>query len=438
MLHQPVELEYQTYRLANGLNVILSRDPSVPLVAVNLWYQVGSANERPGRTGFAHLFEHMMFQGSESVPADGHFRTIQEIGGTLNGSTSSDRTNYFQAVPANFLERVLWLEADRMASLLPAMTIAKLDNQRSVVKNERREHYDNAPYGLAFEVLSERLFPQSHPYSWSTIGSMDDLDAATLADVAEFFRSYYTPRNCSLAVVGDFDPVRAKEWIELHFGPIPPGGTIERPVAPFVRLEGERIHLLEDRVQLPRLYLAWPTPAQFEPGDAELDILGHILSEGENARLHRRLVRDERTAQWVSSFQYSRPLSGMFVVTVQGLEDGALSSLRETVDQELAALARERPPTEREVQRAVNHLETFLVRQMETALGRADALNLYYTFTGDPGALADELARYRKVTPEEVARAAAEWLNGGRVTLSVVPAGSTGLAAKPAAVEDAA
>jgi zinc protease len=252
----PVQISMETYRLDNGLTVVLSRDTSVPVVAVNLWYHVGSGNEEPGRTGFAHLFEHMLFQGSENVGDDEHFRLIQEAGGTLNGSTNTDRTNYFQAVPSNFLERVLWQEADRMGFLLPAMTQEKLDNQRSVVQNERRQNYDNAPYGLAFETLAAALYPAGHPYSWTTIGSLDDLNAASMEDVQSFFRNYYGPNNASLAIVGDFDPAQAKRWVQRYFGGIAAGPPIDRPRPQPVRLTEEKRIVLEDRVQLPRLYIA--------------------------------------------------------------------------------------------------------------------------------------------------------------------------------------
>ncbi|MGI9189347.1 MAG: M16 family metallopeptidase [Longimicrobiaceae bacterium] len=424
---QPVRISYETYELPNGMNVILSPDPAVPVVAVNLWYHVGSANEQTGRTGFAHLFEHMMFQGSENVGDDAHFRMIQEAGGTLNGSTNSDRTNYYEALPANFLERALWLEADRMGFLLPAMTQEKLDNQRSVVQNERRQRYENAPYGLASEKIAEALYPQGHPYSWTTIGSMADLNAASMEDVSQFFRTYYAPNNASLAVVGDFDPEAAKTLIARYFAPIPAGPTFERPAAQPVRPSGEQRLVLEDQVQLPRLYLTWPSPASFADGDAEMDVLASVLSDGKNSRLHRRLVYEEQIAQWVNANQYSRPLAGQFGITVQAKPGTDLSRIEQIVDEEVRRLQTE-PPSAREVQRAVNNLESSFVRSMESTLGRADRLNAYYTWTENPGFIAQDFARYSRVTPASVQQAARS-LGSGRVLLSVVPKGQTQLQA---------
>jgi zinc protease len=423
----PAPLEIETYRLANGMNVVLSRDTSVPVVAVNLWYHVGSGDERPGRTGFAHLFEHMMFQGSQHVGDDEHFRLIQEAGGTLNGTTNADRTNYFQAVPSNFLERVLWQEADRMGFLLPAMTLEKLDNQRSVVQNERRQNYDNAPYGLAGETIARLLYPAGHPYSWITIGSLDDLNAASLEDVADFFRLYYAPNNASLAVVGDFDPAQAKRWIERYFGPIPRGAPVERPTPEPVRLSGEVREVLEDRVQLPRLYVVWPSPARFAPGDADLDVLAYVLAGDRSSRLHQRLVVREQLAQFVFASQNSRSLAGQFGITVQARPGVDLARVLAVVDEEVARLRAE-GPTEREIVRARNNLEVTLVQRMQTVMGRADLLNSYATFTGDPGFLQEDYDRYTAASTASVHRAA-DWLGAGRVILSVVPQGQTQLQA---------
>ncbi|CAN5423387.1 hypothetical protein BH24GEM3_BH24GEM3_24670 [soil metagenome] len=424
----PIQLSYETYQLPNGLNVILSRDTILPVVAVNLWYHVGSANEVPGRTGFAHLFEHMMFQGSANVGDDQHFARIQEAGGTLNGSTNPDRTNYYQAVPSNFLEMLLWLEADRMGFLLPAMTQEKLDNQRSVVQNERRQRYENAPYGLAVETMARALYPEAHPYSWTTIGSMADLNAASMEDVQSFFRTYYAPNNASLSIVGDFDPDQAKQWVAQYFGPIPVGGSIERPQPEPVRLEAEKRLLLEDRVQLPRLYVAWHSPPLFREGDAEMDVLANVLAGGKNSRLHRRLVYEEQLAQWVSASQFSRPMGGQFGITVQARPGVELSRIQRIVDEEVERLKSE-PPTDREVQRARNNIESGYVQGMQSVLGRADQLNSYYIYTGNPGYVDEDLARYQGVTPQSVQQAVRQYLTEGRVVLSVVPQGQTQLQA---------
>jgi zinc protease len=427
-IETPVDLSVETYHLDNGLRVVLSRDTSVPVVAVNLWYHVGSANEEPGRSGFAHLFEHMMFQGSEHVGDDGHFRTIEEAGGDLNGSTSSDRTNYFQAVPSNFLERVLWLEADRMGFLLSAMTQEKLNNQRNVVQNERRQNYDNAPYGLSSETIAAALYPEGHPYSWITIGSLDDLNAASMEDVQAFFRRYYAPNNASLTVVGDFDPERTREWIERYFGPIPAGPPLERPQVPPVRLTEEKRLVLEDRVQLPRLTITWPTPAYFQPGDAELDVIGNVLAGGRSSRLYRRLVYEEQIAQSVVAGQSSRPLGSQFIIMVTARPGIDLTRVLAVVDEEVAKLRAE-PPTEREMQAAVNRFEAGFIEGMQTAQGRADQLNLYATYAGDPAFVEQDYARYTNVTREGVRRTALDYLGASRVVLSVVPQGQTELQA---------
>ena len=423
----PVPLTVETYRLANGLNVVLSRDTSVPVVAVNVWYHVGSGNEVAGRTGFAHLFEHMMFQGSANVGDDQHFRLISEAGGTLNGTTNSDRTNYFEAVPSNFLERVLWQEADRMGFLLNAMTQEKLDNQRSVVQNERRQNYDNAPYGLAGETIARLMYPAAHPYSWTTIGSLTDLNAASMEDVSGFFRQYYAPNNASLSIVGDFDPAQARRWVERYFGPIPSGPPITRPTPQPVRLAAEVRHMLEDRVQLPRLYLVWPSPAQFQPGDADLNVLGYILAGDRSSRLHQRLVLRDQLAQFVSANQGGRALAGQFGITVQARPGVDLDRVLAIVDEEVARLRTE-GPTQREVERARNNLEVSFVQRMQTTLGRADALNSYATFTGNPAYIQQDYARYATVTTGSVQQSL-NWLGAGRIVLSVVPQGQTQLQA---------
>ena len=426
----PVQIAYETYALPNGLQVILSRDTSVPIVAVNLWYHVGSADEKPGRTGFAHLFEHMMFQGSEHVGDDQHFKLIQEAGGSLNGSTNPDRTNYYEVAPSNFLETLLWLESDRLGFLLPAMTEEKLDNQRSVVQNERRQRYENAPYGLAYETMAAAMYPAGHPYSWTTIGSLADLNAASMEDVQDFFRTYYAPNNASLAIVGDFDPAEAKRLVEKYFGPLPAGPPIERPDPAPVRLDSAKTLVLEDQVQLPRLYMAWHSPALFAEGDAALDVLGRILADGKNSRLHRRLVYDEQIAQWVSAYQSSRPLGSQFQIVVQAKPGTDLDRIREIVDGEIARLRTE-PPTAREVQRAINNLETDFVQGMQTVLGKADQMNAFNTWTGDPGYVDELLNRYAAVTPEQVHEVVQQYLGDERVVLSVVPQGQTELQVSP-------
>lgn len=315
-----------------------------------------------------------------------------------------------------------------MGFLLPAMTLEKLDNQRSVVQNERRQNYDNAPYGLAFETLSAALYPEGHPYSWTTIGSLDDLNAASMEDVQSFFRTYYAPNNAYLSIVGDFDPALTKRWVERYFGGIPPGPRIERPRPEPVRLTEERRVVLEDRVQLPRMYMAWPTPAQFEPGDADLNVLAFVLAGGRSSRLHERLVFREQIAQFVTASQSSRQLAGQFGITVQARPGMELSRVAAIVDEEIARIAAE-PPTQREIERARNNLEAALIQRMQTNLGRADQINAYAVFTGDPAYLERDFGRYASVTPATVQAAARRWLVPQRVILSVVPQGQTQLQA---------
>ena len=275
------ELKFQKFTLANGLDVIFHEDHSTPIVGVNIWYHVGSKNERPGRTGFAHLFEHMMFQGSKHYDKV-YFGPIQAVGGRLNGSTAMDRTNYWETVPANYLELALWMESDRMGFLLPAMTQAKLDNQRDVVRNERRQSYENRPYGLVHETILAALYPPDHPYSWPTIGSMNDISAASREDIADFFRRYYHPANASLCIAGDFDPAEATRLVEKYFGPIPAGPKVVHPASWTPELKEEkRIHMT-DRVGLARVYAVWPTPRHFTPEDAALDVLAHVLAGGKS------------------------------------------------------------------------------------------------------------------------------------------------------------
>ena len=337
------EIQFQKFVLPNGLQLILHEDHATPLVAVNIWYHVGSKNERRGRTGFAHLFEHMMFQGSEHVPD--FFKPLEQIGAALNGSTAEDRTNYWETVPRNYLELALWMESDRMGFLLPGLDQKKLDNQRDVVKNERRQVVDNQPYGRVYEILLEALYPPHHPYSWPVIGSMEDLSAASLEDVHEFFRQFYTPNNASLCIAGDFEPQHARELVEKYFGTLPPGPPLSRPRRWVPQLDSEkRIHM-HDNVSLPRLYLAWHSPALFDPGDAELDMLASILSHGKNSRLYRSLVYEKQIAQDVEASQDSREIAGTFEIVATARPGHSLDELEEAIFQELERLRRE-PPTE--------------------------------------------------------------------------------------------
>ncbi|HEY6509183.1 MAG TPA: pitrilysin family protein, partial [Vicinamibacterales bacterium] len=303
-----IEVPFRQFRLANGLNVILHRDASVPIVSVNVWYHVGSGNERPGRTGFAHLFEHLMFEGSKNVKEGEFDRLLESAGGNNNGSTTNDRTNYVIDVPANALELALFLESDRMGYLLDAMSPERVDGQRDVVKNERRQSYENRPYGMASLELDKMLWPANHPYSWPTIGHMEDLTAASHDDVVQFFKTYYAPNNASLVIAGDIDLGEARRLVEKWFSEIPRGPEVPPIVPPAATLDSVKKHTITDRVQLPRLYMAWHTPPIYAPGDAAMDIAASLLTGGKNARLYRRLVYDLQIAQDVSAFQQSQGL----------------------------------------------------------------------------------------------------------------------------------
>jgi zinc protease len=429
-LNGTVTFEKQT--LGNGLDVIVHVDRTVPVVAVNLWYHVGSAREIPGKSGFAHLFEHMMFQGSEHAEGGLHFRLIEEAGGTLNGSTTTDRTNYWAVVPKNYLETILWLESDRMGWLLPAMTHDKLDNQREVVKNERRQNYDNRPYGLAFELLSGHLYPDTHPYSWTTIGSMEDIGNASLDDVRGFFRQYYGPNNASLCIGGDIEIDDAHRLVEKYFGPIPEGPPVNtmEPDIPRLREPFRLVH--EDSVQLPRIYRAWHTSYLYGAGDAETDIAVDILAQGKNSRLYKSLVYDRQIAQDVSLFHLSRELGSVAVVVATARPGIPLREIEKTIDEEIRRFIGS-GPTDRELERVKNYHKssfTYSLQRVGGFFGVTDRLNEYNIFKNDPGYINVDLQRYLAPTKEDVRMYAERYLGAdGNVTLSIVPKGRTDLQA---------
>jgi zinc protease len=409
--------------LDNGLRVILHEDHSTPIVAVNIWYHVGSKNEVRGRTGFAHLFEHMMFQGSKHYDND-FFVPLQEAGGTLNGSTNSDRTNYWEVVPSNFLELALWLESDRMGYLLDALTEEKLSNQRDVVKNEKRQNYDNRPYGLVSEQIARGMYPPEHPYHWLTIGSLEDLDAASLEDISDFFRRFYTPNNASLVIAGDFDPQEARTLVKKYFGPIRRGPMVDAVVAPLPTLEREIRITMEDRVSLPRIYLSWHAVPAWAEGDAALDTLSTVLAGGKGSRLYKSLVYEQQIAQDVTAFNNSREIAGQFQIVATAKPDKSLEELEEAIHDQLEKLKRDAPPTEEEMERAYNARESSFIYSLQTVGGfggRSDQLNQYAVFLGDPGYFHQDLARYRSVTSEEVSRAASRYLTDKRLVLGVKP-----------------
>jgi zinc protease len=415
---------YQQFRLANGLNVILHQDSSVPVVAVNVWYHVGSANEKPGRTGFAHLFEHLMFEGSKHVQ-EGEFDTLLEgAGANNNGSTNNDRTNYFIDLPSNALELALFLESDRMAYLLDTMTPARVNGQRDVVKNERRQSYENRPYGMAELELDKMLWPQDHPYSWPTIGHMEDLTAASHEDVVEFFKTYYAPNNASLVIAGDIDLARTRALVEKWFGELPRGADVEPIAPPPAVLTGVKRQTLTDQVRLPRLYLAWLTPRLYAPGDATLDVVSSVLADGKNSRLYKRLVYDEQMAQDVSAFQSSGALGSSFVIVATARPGKTVDQMQKAIDDEIERLRRE-PPAGREVTRAINQIEASFYRGMARVGsfgGKADQLNAYYFAGAAPDFFAEDLARYTSITPSDVQAIVTRWLPvDRRVELVVLP-----------------
>ena len=424
-------LPAEKYTLDNGLTVILHEDRSVPLVTVNVWYHVGSGDEVRGRTGFAHLFEHVMFMGSQHV-AEGMFdRWLESAGSTTpNGSTNADRTNYFETLPSHGLPLALWLEADRMGWLLPTMDQRKLDLQREIVKNERRQNYDNVPYGRAGETLLAALFPREHPYAWPTIGSMADLDAATLDDVTGFFRTYYAPNNATIAIAGHFDRDSVRAWVQRFFGEIPRGPALpSRPVVPAVTLARDTFVVLEDRVQLPRLHYAWHSPKAFHADDAPLQILAYILAGDRNSRLYRRLVYEMQAAQGVSATQQDRRigrLDGMFQIVVAPRPNQQPSALAAVVDAEIARVIRE-GVDERELDRAQNRFRTSFLDEMASLDGKADRLNYYDYFVGTPDFVQEDAARFDRVTTADVQRVARAWLGNPKVVLTVVPRGRTEL-----------
>ncbi len=413
-------INYKEIKLKNGLRVIMHVDKSTPIVAVNLWYHVGSKNEVPGRTGFAHLFEHMMFQGSKHYDND-YFLPLQEAGASINGTTNSDRTNYFEVVPSNFLELALWLESDRMGFLLDAMTMEKLNNQRDVVKNERRQRVDNQPYGTAFEKISELMYPKDHPYHWTTIGSLEDLSAASMEDVQSFFRQYYVPNNASLVIAGDFDPKEAEKLVKKYFEPIPKGNDIKRPNPPTPKLEKEVRFEMEDSVQLPRVYMTWHTVPQYTTDEPALDILSNILSSGRGSRLQSKLVYDKQIAQTVFASHGTREISGTFqTVATASRKDASLEELEKEINAELERIKKE-PPTAEEMNRALNAIESSTIFSLQTILGKANQMNGYAVFLNKPNFFQEDLDRYRKVTPADVQKAAQKYLTDNRLILTVIP-----------------
>src|SRR5262245_18257213 len=421
----PLQVAYTQFTLPNGLPVVLHEDHSVPVVTVNVWYHVGSAREREGRTGFAHLFEHLMFMGSGHVKPGVFDEALEGAGGSNNGSTEYDRTNYWINVPSNALELALYLESDRMGYLLDSMTPQTVDAQRDVGKNERRQSVENTPYGTAeSETLGEMLYPEGHPYHWPVIGYMPDLTAATYDDVVAFFKTFYAPANASLVVAGDIEAGQARRLVEKWFSDVKAGPPAQPVTIPGVRLNGVVTKTVTDRVQLPRLYLAWLSPRRFEPGDAALDVVADVLAGGKNSRLYKRLVYDMQIAQNVSAAQSSQALSSYFLIEATPQPGHTTAELQKVIDEEIVKLKTELP-SEREVQRALNKIEASFYNRMERVggfSGKADQMNAYYTTTGNPHWFNDDLPRHRALSASDIHPEADAFLPAGsRVELTVVP-----------------
>jgi len=416
-------IQFEKYSLPNGLEVILHEDHSTPIVAVDTWYHVGSGDEQLGRTGFAHLFEHIMFMGSQNVPVGAFDQMLEAAGANNNGSTTEDRTNYYETLPSNALQLALWLDADRMGFLLPTMDLPKVNLQRDVVKNERRQRVDNQPYGRADETILAALYPKSHPYSWPVIGSMADLSAASLADVQNFFKTYYAPNNATLTIAGDFDPATVKKMVAQYFGSIPHGPQVKRrTTVPAVVIPRDTFLVLEDKVQLPRLFYTWHSVKGFSADDAALDILAQVLAGDKNSRLYKKLVYELQIAQNVSAFQDGSRLDGKFQIDVTPKPGQQVADIDRIVRTEIGNLITS-GVMPRELQRAQNVYKASFLNRLASVLGKAEVLNSYNYFVGNPDFVQQDAARYERVTAADVQRVAKTYLGRPKIILTVVPEG---------------
>lgn len=415
-----LNINYDKFTLSNGLEVILYQNNSFPTVAVNIWYKVGSANEKPGKTGFAHLFEHMMFQGSQNIDKEMHFRFIQEAGGTLNGSTSMDRTNYYESLPSDSLELALWLESDRMGYLIPALTQEKLDNQKDVVMNERRQNYDNQPYGLAWEILFSNLFPENHPYHWPTIGWMKDIEKFKMNDVKKFFLDYYSPNNASLAIGGNFKKNNAKSLVEKYFGEIKNGNTISSVETVNIALEETKRITYKDNVQLPRLYLAWHSDKGYGYDDAAMDIIADILAGSKNGKLHKKLVHELQIAQDVSAFQYSAKYNGVFFIIVS-LNKGINKSAALDAIQEIIENIIKDGIEDKDLVRAVNSYKSSFIYSLQNLDTMTNQINNYNCNLNEPNSFLYDIERYNKLTTNDLVSVIKKYLIQNRLELTILP-----------------
>lgn len=419
-MEEILNIEYEKFVLDNGLEVILYPNKSFPTVAVNIWYKVGSANENPSKTGFAHLFEHMMFQGSQNVDKEMHFKFIQEAGGNLNGSTSMDRTNYYETLPSDSLELALWLESDRMGYLLPALTQEKLNNQKDVVMNERRQNYDNQPYGLAWELLFSNLFPRSHPYHWPTIGWMKDIEKFEMSDVQDFFKNYYSPNNASLVIGGSFNSAEAKQLVKKYFGGIVNGNKIKEVGTEQIKLTENKVIVHEDNVQLERLYLAWHSDIGYGDDDASLDILADVFAGSKNSRLHKELVHDLQLAQDVSAFQYSAKYNGVFFLIISAKPDSDLNEIKEKVQAIISKIAKE-GIEQNELDRSLNGYKSSFIYSLQNLDNMTNQINNYNCSLNEPNSFLYDLNRYSKLTTDDISAVVNKYLTKNFVELSIIP-----------------
>ncbi len=415
-----LDIKYEKHRLKNGLEVILHKDNSLPILSVNIWYRVGSANEVKGKTGLAHLFEHMMFQGSKNVPKEMHFKYIQEAGGTLNGSTSFDRTNYYETLPSNSLELALWLESDRMGFLLDTLDEAKLENQREVVMNERRQRYDNQPYGRAWEILFSNLFPENHPYHCPTIGWMKDIESYSLDDVRNFFKCYYSPNNASIVIAGDIDYEATFDLVKKYFDEIPSFDGKPEIIVPKSELKESKIIEQEDNVQFPRIYLMWKSDKLYAEDDAKLDFLANALSGSKNTRLYKKLIFDNHLALEAFAFQYSIQKDGVFVISATARPDVSLDTLKEIILSEIDKIIGE-GITPFELEKSKNTIISDYIYSLQNISSLADQLNNYNMTLGEPNSFRFDLDRYNKLEIEEVKEATKKYLSKPFVELRIVP-----------------
>ncbi len=413
--------------LPNGLTLIVHEDHSVPVVTTNVWFHVGSGDEKVGRTGFAHLFEHLMFMGSENAPYPQFDRLLEAAGADNNGSTTEDRTNYYEQGPSSSLKLMLWLEADRMGWLLPTMDKPKVDLQRDVVKNERRQSYENQPYGMVADVMPKLLYPASHPYAWPVIGSMADLSAASVDDVKDFFRTYYAPNNATLVVAGDVKADEVRAIVRQYFSDVPRGPAIERPTPAAFTVRDTAV-TLEDRVQLARLYLNWHTVKSTDADAPALQVASYVLAGARTSRLTQALVYSGEVATGVQALNDGKRLDGDFTIVATARPGKALDTLQTVIDANLQRLASD-GPTARELDQARNAIEASFLRSIQTVSGKADQLNEYYYQTGNPDGFQDDLDKLRAVSAADIQRVVRTYLQAPRVMISVVPQGKQALAA---------